>query len=504
MTDIFELSYITRNSGTQNEDRLSTILQDYVILEDITDLNSNLSKYAYQLSNLIPSDILNQALGIIEKIQYYPLILTFDRGIFESMDPSVLRNVISEKFGIVVDTVGIEYTDARVSFIPIRNNWKMYFPQDLIRKIERSIDINDYTGYKLLSTDDLVIYAVGTYSTLNLGIDSFKKVGNLYLIKADNIRPNYIEEINEYIESLRQEGYISIRRSEDKHGIAQEIAKIWNGEIILVCDDVTVIKNNFDFNMDVKNWYLQSVNRIIGGYLPRVFIPISRFNLKDLTTTQIIYIGYLLNKSRRVEIISSDLAIGEFFSSEDYNEFIAELDNINMDTEGTEGTLNFWYEQVYREEEANSIYMGSMYSVGNFQYGSTTSTISDMQPTEEENFEEIFELINITLSSVKSATDSAYIIEVEVDVKDVLFPDIFIPDNFINPFANKTSTFIREVYTYTLYESPEEGGVTMETLEELCRSFAESYINGSNLSLWSKYIYLKYNKISKMIVLSSI
>ena len=206
----------------------------------------------------------------------------------------------------------------------------------------------------------------------------------------------------------------------------------------------------------------------------------------------------------KIEIINNHLAIGEFISYKDYGDFINEL--ADMLTVLGDKMLNFWYQQVDTVEEANSITPDGYYSVGEYQTGPTTLTMSyDLPQTmgvPEDTFENISDLINLTLSLVSNNREEAYIIEIKANMEDIFTPDNYIPISFISPYGTRTSRYQKEEMSLTLFESEENVTNQVPALRELMNILYDGYTTGKWLNSWSKYVYLNYKKVSRLLFLT--
>lgn len=405
----------------------------------------------------------------------------------------------------------IEYGNkiSEIIYNPIIGSDPIFFDKDLIQKNSKSMELIDYLGYTLLSTDNLTPYALYTngtnliksmtmtysagdttispeiFTSKNIRGEKFSNNFIIYLINISFKNYQYfIITFNDYIKKLRSDGYISILGGTSLSGLLPEIAYCWSG-ITYRSSNIIVIKNNFDFNLDPEQWYQIASKRILSGHIPQVnfFLPnFIEYSYNDVGIEDLHQ--YLVDRYK--------LVLNRY---EDLREYIISLNDGNLGVtlnKDLSVTANF-----LEAEEANYYYD----LIKDVQYDNIPQMTSEIVSERNLDYSGVTELLDIRLE--KLGTD--YVISLNCKENDFITSNndgsyLYLSNGNYNLELRmkEITTVLNDTSSFKILF---DGGIDDEyQLIEMTKKFIEDYKSGYSLDIWSKHIFRKYGKLSRMLL----
>jgi hypothetical protein len=445
------------------------------------------------------------------------------------------------------------------NYTPLYNENMIYVPGDSIRKHERDVNMYEYLGWKLLSTDKLTPFALSKFvkeTNLTLLLNGSRSVNILSKQESSNINHGYdiflvrselpnvnfiVSNFEEYLKVLKKEGYLSIiPDTKTEEEIYPEVAHCWNTEVLRY-NGVVILKSKINFNMNPEIWYKLAVNSVLSGNIPEFNLYLSNyvnteFNLENTLNLRYKLIeSYNKLKSEYKELMYdgsitfdvSNLSIKiKLYSYEQLRTFEKLIDGINLDEKInyikgnvnlnnliTESTIKIGNSSIEKVEYLNEIYYVSnsdsiISTINTYikqREKEMVDTRMDANTRMDGNYENIFQLMQLDLTEVLSYYDDNYnagIIELKISDDNFLYPKDdskllyksngnYIIENMLN-----TEVFINYgedlIIRKTISTSDD-----IESLKVIFNDKEKNIITGEGLSSWCKYIYNKYNKLSR-------
>lgn len=295
-----------------------------------TDLSRGLVKYQIQDAELA------------KKIAYQPVTVTLDLSLRENyynLTPIIAGALTMVKtfteLLLKVKVINVEYVtiDNIVTFTPItRMNGELlavYENPEHLSEYYEVLDLDNLAGYQVLSNNPLVrLVLAEEYPDLIL-----KYIQGVALIPVgtnDNETTHYstiVDTVQTMVESKRLQGYFSYvisLYSPEEFDLVPELANMWQASVILIQDNVIILKSEVDFGQSAESWFRYNVNLIRYGQFPQITVfgawqlqTDHRGNEKNWYSSQILYaslLAYQRLEDEFLRVFTQQIKVNEDYS----------------------------------------------------------------------------------------------------------------------------------------------------------------------------------------------
>lgn len=281
---------------------------------------------------------------LAKKIAYQPVTVTLDLSRFENYPTPVIAGALTivktlTEIILKVKVVNVEYVTINniVTFTPITiMNGEMLAVYENPEHLSEYYDLLNFdylAGYQVLSSDPLVRLVVAEeYSDLDVLYlpGTGDRIGLIPVGTNDNETTHYstiVDTVDTMVESKRLQGYFSYvvsLYSPEEFDLVPELASMWQTSIIMIQDNVIILRSEVDFGQSAESWFRYNVNLIRYGQLPQITVfgnfHIDNYNQKydkNWYSSQILYaalLAYQRLEDELIRVFASKIKINDDYS----------------------------------------------------------------------------------------------------------------------------------------------------------------------------------------------